>query len=85
MKSRFSVAFLLLLLLASAQPLLAKTNPETLALKAVSENSAEAEPAIAELRALGRRIEHTLFKLTPARLTNKLQIRSSPKHRNGNG
>jgi hypothetical protein len=53
MKLKSSVTLLLLLLIASAQTLFARTNSETLALKAVSENSAEAAPAIAELRALG--------------------------------
>ena len=57
MRFKFSGAFmllwLLLLLFASTQTLFAKANPETLVLKAVSENSTEAAPAIAELRTLG--------------------------------
>ena len=57
MRFKFSGAFmllgLLLLLFASAQTLFANTSPQMLVLKAVSENSAEAAPAIAELRALG--------------------------------
>lgn len=53
MRFKFSGAFLLLLLFASTQTLFAKSGPPPLALKAVSENSAEAAPAIAELRALG--------------------------------
>jgi len=53
MRSRFSGSFLLLCLLFFTQTLDAKTNPEALALKAVSENPAESAPAIAELRALG--------------------------------
>ncbi|HEV7744944.1 MAG TPA: hypothetical protein VGO56_08100 [Pyrinomonadaceae bacterium] len=57
MRSKFSGAFmllgLLLLLFASTQTLFANSSPRALALKAVSENSAEAAPAIAELRALG--------------------------------
>ena len=70
MKSRFSGTFLLFFLLAFAQPLFAKSNPETLALKAVSENSAEAAPAIAELRALGPTGLNTLFQ-TYAREINE--------------
>lgn len=66
MRFKFSGAFmllgLLLLLLASTQTLFAKTSPETLALKAVSENSAEAAPAIAELRALGPNGLDELFR-----------------------
>lgn len=49
----FTVSFLLPFLVILAQPLSAKTNPEALALKAVSENSTKAAPAIAELRAMG--------------------------------
>ena len=62
MRPKFSGSFLLLLLLLPAQTLIATTNPETLALKAVSENSAEAAPAIAELRALGPAGLNTLFQ-----------------------
>lgn len=69
MKLKFSGSFLLLLL-ASAQPLFAKSNPETLALKAVSESSAESAPAIAELRALGPAGLDTLFQ-TYAREINE--------------
>src|SRR4029077_14991936 len=58
----FTASFLLLLILASAQNLFAQTNPETLALKAVSENSAESAPAIAKLRALGPAGLDTLFQ-----------------------
>lgn len=57
MRSKFSGAFmllsLLLLLFASTQTLFANPSSQALALQAVSENSAEAAPAIAELRALG--------------------------------
>ena len=53
MRPRFSSSFLLLFLFFFAQTLYAKTNPETLALKAVSENSAKSAPAIAELRSMG--------------------------------
>jgi hypothetical protein len=59
---KFSGSFLLLLFLVSAQTLFAKTKPETLALKAISENSAESAPAIAELRALGPAGLDTLFQ-----------------------
>ena len=65
MKSRvssFAASFLLLFILASAQNLFAKTIPETLALKAISENSAESARAIAELRALGPAGLNTLFQ-----------------------
>jgi hypothetical protein len=58
----FAASFLLLFLLVPAQNLFAKTYPETLALKAVSENSAESAPAIAELRALGPIGLNTLFQ-----------------------
>src|SRR6266480_209658 len=53
MRPKFSSSFLLLFLLFFTQNLYARTRLETLALKAVSENSAESAPAIAELRAMG--------------------------------
>jgi hypothetical protein len=53
MRSKFSLLFSLLFVLVLAQTLNAKTNLDTLALTAVSENSAEAAPASAELRAEG--------------------------------
>jgi hypothetical protein len=53
MRPKFSGAFLLLFLLIFTQTLYAKTGPEALALKAVSENPLESTPAIAELRAMG--------------------------------
>ncbi len=62
MRLKFSATFLMLFLLALAQPLFARTNPETLALKAVSENSAESAPAIAELRAQGPAGLNALFQ-----------------------
>jgi len=62
MRPKFSGSFFLLLLLLAAQTLFATANPKTLALKAVSENSAEAAPAIAELRALGPAGLNTLFQ-----------------------
>lgn len=52
MKTKFAVAFLLLVLV-SCTGAMAATNPETLSRKAISDNSAEAGPAISELRALG--------------------------------
>ena len=63
MRPKFSGLLLLLLLLAFAQTLNAKTNPETLALNAVSENSAESAPAIAELRAQGPAGLQALFQV----------------------
>ena len=65
MKSRvssFAASFLLLFIPVSAQNLFAKTIPGTLALKAISESSAESAPAIAELRALGPAGLNTLFQ-----------------------
>lgn len=62
MRPKFSGAFLLLFLFVIAQTAFAKTNPETLALEAVSDNSAESAPAIAELRALGPAGLNTLFQ-----------------------
>ena len=53
MKSKYSFLSLLLLVLFSAQITLANKSAEALARKAVSENVAEASPAIEELRALG--------------------------------
>jgi hypothetical protein len=59
---KFSGAFLLLFLLLADQTAFAKTNSEKLALKAISENSVESAPAIAELRALGPAGLNTLFQ-----------------------
>jgi len=70
MRPKFSGYFLPLFLLVSAQTPFANTRPETLALKAVSENSAESAPAIAELRALGPAGLATLFQ-TYAREINE--------------
>jgi hypothetical protein len=53
MSSKFSVLSLLLLILFSAQTLLATEPAEMLARKAVSENTAESAMAIEELRSLG--------------------------------
>lgn len=53
MNSKFSSLSLLLLVLISTQISYANTSTEALARKAVSENAAEASPAIEELRALG--------------------------------
>jgi len=63
MRPKFSASFLLLLLLFFTPTLYARTNPETLALKAVTENSAESAPAIAELRALGPAGLNALFEV----------------------
>ena len=61
---KFVASFLLPLLLLFTQTLPARANAslETLALKAVSENSAEASPAIAELRARGPAGLRALFR-----------------------
>ncbi len=53
MNSKFSFLSLLLLVLFSTQISFANKSAEALARKAVSENAAEASPAIEELRALG--------------------------------
>ena len=53
MNSKFSFLSLLLLVLISTQISYANTSTEALARKAVSENAAEASPAIEELRSLG--------------------------------
>jgi hypothetical protein len=53
MKSKFSVLSLLLLLLVSIQTAFASEPAETLASKAVSENTAESTAAMEELRSLG--------------------------------
>lgn len=53
MNSKFSFLSLLLLVLFSTQVSIANESSEALARKAVSENIAEASPAIEELRALG--------------------------------
>lgn len=53
MKSKYSVLPLLLLVLFSAQISYANKSTEALARKAVSENAAEATPALEELRSLG--------------------------------
>lgn len=70
MKRRFSVAFLALLLSAFAQTVFAQTPKELLPARAVSPNSAEAQAAIAELRALGPAGLDLLFK-TYAREINE--------------
>ena len=61
---KFVASFLLLFLLFFTQTLhaRAKASLETLALKAVSENSAESAPAIAEFRALGPAGLRALFR-----------------------
>ena len=62
MRTKLSGSFLLLLLLFFTQTLYAKTNPEKLALKAVSENSAERDSAIGELRGMGPAGLNALFQ-----------------------
>ena len=70
MRHKISGSFLLLFLLVFTQTLYAKTGPKALALKAVSENSAESAPAIAELRAMGPAGLNALFQ-TYAREINE--------------
>jgi hypothetical protein len=53
MKSKYTLLSLLMLVLFSAEISYASNSAEALARKAVSENAAEASPAIEELRALG--------------------------------
>ena len=74
MRLKFSATFLMLFLLALAQPLFARTNPETLALKAVSENSAESAPAIAELRAQGPAGLNALFQTHASEINFRMRI-----------
>jgi hypothetical protein len=62
MRPRFAASFLLLFILAATQTLYANTDPHALALKALSENSVESAPAIAELRASGPAGLQALFK-----------------------
>jgi hypothetical protein len=62
MRPKFSSSFLLLFLLLFTQTLSAKTSPEKLALKAVSENSAERASAIGELRGMGPAGLNALFQ-----------------------
>jgi len=70
MRPKYSGSFLLIFLLVFTQTLYAKTGPKALALKAVSENSAESAPAIAELRAMGPAGLKALFQ-TYAREINE--------------
>lgn len=58
----FAASFLLLFLLVSSQTLNAKTNLETLALNAVSEDAAQSASAIAELRTQGPAGLKALFR-----------------------
>ncbi len=62
MRPRFASSFLLLFLVVFTQTVYAKTGPEALAVKAVSENSAESAAAIAELRAMGPAGLNALFQ-----------------------
>jgi hypothetical protein len=62
MKPTFFGSLVLLFLLAFVPTLNAKTAPNELAIKAISENSAESAPAISELRGLGPAGLNVLFK-----------------------
>ena len=62
MRPKFSGLFLLLFLFFFTQTLFAKTSLEKLALKSISENSAESAPATAELRAMGPAGLNALFQ-----------------------
>lgn len=62
MRPRFSALLALLFLLAFVPTLHAKTAPNELAIKAVSEDAAVSPPAIAELRSLGPAGLNALFK-----------------------
>ena len=53
---KFSGAFLLLFLFVAAQPTFAKTNPETLALKVVSEKPAESAARRSHRSSAGRSV-----------------------------
>lgn len=72
MRPKFTGAFLLLFLFVIAQTAFAKTSPETLALKAISENSAESAPAIAKLRALGPTGLETLFQIYARQINEQI-------------
>ena len=76
MRSRFPAYALLLLILLSSQTLYANTNPQTLARDAVSEDSAKATKAIAELRSMGPAGLNALLKVhekeIAAQITNPL-------------
>ena len=62
MRPKFSGLFLLLFLFFFTQTLFAKTSLEKLALKSISENSAESALATAELRAMGPAGLNALFQ-----------------------
>lgn len=62
MRSKFSSFLLPLVFLVFAQTLAARTNPETLVLRAVSDNAAESAAAIAELRERGPAGADLLFR-----------------------
>jgi len=59
---KFSGAFLLLFLFVTGQPTFAKTNPEILALKVISDKPGESAPAIVKLREMGPAGLNTLFQ-----------------------
>ncbi|HSS22675.1 MAG TPA: hypothetical protein VLL54_21565 [Pyrinomonadaceae bacterium] len=77
MKARFSSFFLLLLVLAFAQATIAAPNPEVLARNVISENPAEANRAVAEVRAMGPAgldlLFHTYAREINAQVSNPLQ------------
>jgi hypothetical protein len=62
MRPTFSGLLLLLFLLTVAPTLYAKTAPNELAIKAISDDAAESAPAISELRGLGPAGLNVLFK-----------------------
>ena len=85
MRSKFSGSLILLFLLVFAQTLYAKTDPEVLALKAVSENSAESEPAISELRRLGPAGLDVLLQIYANQINQQVSNPRWPQLRNGAG
>lgn len=68
----FAASFFLPFLFLFAPTIFAKTNPEALALKAVSEDSAESAPAIAELRAIGPAGLNALFQTYANEITDQV-------------
>src|SRR5262245_25963591 len=62
MRVKFSLLSLLLILVVSTQVTFARESAESLAVKATSENTTEAAPAIEELRSLGPAGMQTLMR-----------------------
>ena len=83
MNSKFSFLSLLLLVLFSTQISYANNSTEALARKAVSENVAEAAPALEELRALGPAGLKALMDQYQPRYAATLPIH--PPHQTSNG